>query len=155
MRRGFVLLLVEDDPVLGPITAEALEIFGHATRLVATVQGAFEELSNTNFDAIILDLELGRERGETLIEKLREAGMRMPAVVILSAAPPDVLGRAQRSTGACSAFQKPIAIEDLIDELHRCIRSDDAAQDSMRRLNLPEGGSRRTVIQGKLQDDFE
>ncbi len=77
MKRKFVLLLVEDDPVLGPITAEALDIFGHATRLAATVSSAFEELCNTDFDAIVLDLQLGADRGETLIDIVREAGLRM------------------------------------------------------------------------------
>ena len=122
MRRGFVLLLVEDDPVLGPITAEALEIFGHATTLAATIEAAMQELRSSNlFDAIILDLDLGPDRGETLIPQIREARIRMPEVVILSALPIDELRRAQRETDACGAIQKPIAVEDLAQELERCI----------------------------------
>ena len=78
MRRGFVLLLVEDDPVLGPITAEALEIFGHSTTVAATIEAAMHELSSSDrFDAIVLDLDLGNTRGETLIASAREARMRL------------------------------------------------------------------------------
>ena len=122
MRRGFVLLLVEDDPVLGPITAEALEIFGHSTTVAATIEAAMHELSsNGQFDAIVLDLDLGNARGETLITNMRKAGMRRPEVVILSALPMNVLRRAQRETEACGAIQKPIAVEDLAQELERCI----------------------------------
>ena len=123
MRRGFVLLLVEDDPVLGPITAEALEIFGHSTTLAATIKAAMHEFSsNGRFDAIVLDLDLGNERGEAaLIPKIRKARIRMPEVVILSALPINELRRAQRETDACGAIQKPIAAEDLAQELERCI----------------------------------
>lgn len=121
MRRGFVLLLVEDDPTLGPITAEALEIFGHATTLAPSVDTAFRELSRADFDAIILDLGLGTEQGETLIENARKAGMRVPEVVVLSALPMNVLRKAQKSLDACGVLQKPITPEDLAAELERCI----------------------------------
>ena len=108
--------------MLGPITAEALEIFGHSTTLAATIEAAMHELcSNDAFDAIVLDLDLGNTRGETLIANIRSAGIRRPEVVILSALPMNVLRRAQRETDACGAIQKPIAVEDLAQELERCI----------------------------------
>lgn len=122
MRRGFVLLLVEDDPVLGPLTAEALEVFGHATTHVATSEAAMHALRcNDAFDAIVLDLDLGNARGETLITNMRGSQMRMPEIVILSALPLHALQRAQRETNACGAIQKPISVEDLAQELERCI----------------------------------
>ncbi len=44
----------------------------------------------------------------------------MPEVVILSALPINEL-RPQRETDACGAIEKPIAAEDLAQELERCI----------------------------------
>ncbi len=121
MRKGFTLLLVEDDPVLGPITAEALEMFGHATTVAATLGAAMTALHANTFDAIILDLELRGERGEHLVFRLRKEGLRIPDVVILSAQPKDILLRVQRELDACGALQKPASPEELIAELQRCI----------------------------------
>jgi DNA-binding NtrC family response regulator len=122
MKRRFSILLVEDDPTLGPVTAEALRFLGHAVSLADTVTGAYDCLEAANdFDALVLDLELGSERGETLIERLRAASLFIPEVIILSAQPPFVLARAARQTAACSAIQKPVSLEQLSAEIERCV----------------------------------
>lgn len=48
MRRDFILNLVEDDPTLGPLTADALRMFGHNTTLAETRDAAMRELRRGN-----------------------------------------------------------------------------------------------------------
>jgi two-component system response regulator QseB len=123
----YSILLVEDDPALGPLTAYALSDYGHRVVLVASVPAAFTKLSASNdFDAILLDLELGAERGETLIEQLRTAHCNVPEVIIVSAQPTAELHRAMRRIDACAAVSKPCTVLELNAELQRCL--DDRAR---------------------------
>ncbi len=124
MRRQFAILLVEDDPSLGPLTADALDFFGHAVTLVTDVQVAFERVAAANeFDAIVLDLELGCERGETLIERLVEADLAVPEVIIVSAQPATELMRAKNRLNACAALQKPTLANEIDAALNECLPS--------------------------------
>lgn len=118
----YSILLVEDDPALGPLTAYALSDYGHRVVLATSVPAAFTKLSAANdFDAILLDLELGAERGETLIEQLRTARCDVPEVIIVSAQPVDELRRVMRRIDACGALSKPCSVLELNAELQRCI----------------------------------
>jgi two-component system response regulator QseB len=118
----YSILLVEDDPALGPLTAYALSDFGHRVVLVTSVPAAFTRLFAANdFDAILLDLELGTERGETLIEQLRIAHCNVPEVIIVSAQPQVELQRAMRRIDACAALGKPCSVRELNAELERCL----------------------------------
>jgi two-component system response regulator QseB len=118
----YSILLVEDDPALGPLTAYALSDFGHRVVLVTSVPAAFTRLFAANdFDAVLLDLELGTERGETLIEQLRIAHCDVPEVIIVSAQPPVELQRAMRRIDACAALGKPCSVRELNAELERCL----------------------------------
>ncbi|HEX4480257.1 MAG TPA: response regulator [Rudaea sp.] len=83
---------------------------------------AFTRLFAANdFDAILLDLELGTERGETLIEQLRIAHCNVPEVIIVSAQPQVELQRAMRRIDACAALGKPCSVRELNAELERCL----------------------------------
>ena len=122
MRRKFSLLIVEDDRILGFVTAEALRSRGHTVVLAATPESAADWLRRSPlFDAMLLDLDLGTERGEALIERLRDEGARLPEIVILSAQPMDLLHRSRRAIDACAVIQKPASVEEIDRELERCV----------------------------------
>ena len=122
MPRTFVLLLVEDDRVLGFITAEALRSRDHTVMWASTVNAAHDHLrQRSDFHAMPLDLDLGGERGESLVERLQAESVKLPEIIILSAQPLDVLVRTQRALGACAIMQKPASVEDIERELERCV----------------------------------
>jgi len=78
------VLLVEDDVRLGDLTREILIECGYAVTLTRNWHEALEILtSNRNFDVVLLDLELGKNRGETLIEAARESGATLPKIIVL------------------------------------------------------------------------
>jgi len=122
MIRTFVLLLVEDDRVLGFVTAEALRLRGHTVEWATSVATARERLKErSDYHAMLLDLDLGVERGEAIVECLQTDRARLPEIIILSAQPMDVLLKTQRALNACGLLQKPSSVEDIDRELQRCI----------------------------------
>ncbi len=124
MSRNFDLLLVEDDPTLGPLTADALRALGHHVELAPTVDKAFVWMKAANeCDAILLDLDVGGEPGELLIERLLNAAMHIPEILIVSAQPTNVLLRVVERIDACTYLQKPCTARAINDELERCVRA--------------------------------
>ena len=115
MKRCLCVLVVEDDPMLGPMARYALEALGHDSVLATSVSSARHCLTRANhpFEAILLDLQLNQERSESMIEELRKNGYRVPPIVIFSALPEDELRKAMRVTGAAGYLQKPVTVTEI------------------------------------------
>ena len=111
MSRTLHVLIVEDDPLLGLATAESLTLLGHRASIVPTVAAAFAALSAAHaFDAILLDLNLGNERGETIFQKLQLLRIKYPPVIILSAEPDAEVRLAAGVVQAKQMLTKPASI---------------------------------------------
>jgi len=122
MQRPLDILLVEDDPVLGPLTAESLSGYGHRVTLSSTTKNAFEHLKAPHaFNVIILDIQLGADRAENLIDRLKAAGIEFPAVVLFSAQPSSELARSARTVKASGTVQKPCTVEQINRILERAV----------------------------------
>ena len=63
----FDILLVEDEPLVGTLTTEALRQLGHRVVLAATIAQALADVTAGSFDVILLDLQVGGERGEDFV----------------------------------------------------------------------------------------
>ena len=69
------VLIIDDDPVLGPVTVELLHAFGHRATWVDTYERGLDALRNPQDIAIVLlDLQLGTQRGEELIDRAQGRG---------------------------------------------------------------------------------
>lgn len=77
------LLLVEDDKIQCQSIKELIGNGDVKTTDVATGREAYEELSNGNYDCMILDLGLEDMSGFELLEKIRlsETAMRVPVII--------------------------------------------------------------------------
>ncbi len=72
MANSWRILLVEDDPALGPITIEVLTSCGHYVVLANSFKAAYNYLRPQHaVQAILLDLQLGLQGGEDLIAAAR------------------------------------------------------------------------------------
>ncbi|MEX0959045.1 MAG: response regulator transcription factor [Burkholderiales bacterium] len=115
------LLLVEDDPALGPELKEALAREGYAADLVDDGVHA-EALGDTEpYDLVILDLGLPRRNGLEVLRNWRSRGKRMP-VVILTAR-----GSWQEKVegfqaGADDYVGKPFQFEELLARVGAVLR---------------------------------
>ncbi len=122
MKRRLCILLVEDDPVLGAMTFHALVHLGHRSVLAATAPAAYKHLSEPHeFHLILLDLQLGDERSEPLILRLRGGGFELPKILVFSAQPMDELHRAASTIGTRHILQKPASIEELHQAIERVV----------------------------------
>ncbi len=76
------LLLVEDDPVLGPRVRQDLRRAGYAVDLVDNgIDGQFQG-EESAYDAVILDLGLPGRSGLEVLQNWRRAGSRLPVIVL-------------------------------------------------------------------------
>lgn len=114
------VLVVEDDDVLAQRLAEYLGGRGITATPVATLASARELLKRHQFDAVVLDLNLGRDDGLVLARELAESGG--PPVVIAS-------GRIEESDrilglelGADDYLVKPYSFRELLARLKVVMR---------------------------------
>lgn len=108
------ILVVDDDHVFAALVCDALQISGHEARSVPTTESAIGALLERRYDLLLLDLDLGATRGEAMIQRFRSLGERLPAIIILSGQPSDVVAAAATATGAAAAVRKPCTIDELL-----------------------------------------
>ena len=122
MSRTLRILIVEDDAMLGVATAESLTLLGQTALIVPTVSAAFAALSVTHsFDVILLDLNLGEERGETIFQKLKLLRIKYPPIIILSAQPDAEVRIAADLVQAKQMLTKPASIALITLAIERAV----------------------------------
>ena len=120
MFRVLNILLVEDEPMLGPVIAEALLMRGHAATLARTVGEALGVLcAHNDIQVIILDLQIGAERGEDLIDQVRSCTSYIPPIVVHSALSLPDLQKAANDVGASAILQKPVSATYMVETIER------------------------------------
>lgn len=115
-------LIVEDDPNLRLLWRTILGDRGYTVTEADTLAAAKQALQEQVFDAMILDLYLGRENALTLAMLVDTANPGCKVIVVTGAA--DVKDAELRRTApsVVSVHRKPVDIEDLLDV---CIRLED------------------------------
>lgn len=136
MLDGLRLLVVEDIPSMRTLITRLLERLGcDDVYAVGDLDTAFSYLDTLGFDAVLLDYELERENGLTLIKRLRkDAGARnhdVPVIVLTGHTETVVMQAAVRA-GANSYLVKPVRparlgerLLDVLAQTHRERPGDD------------------------------
>lgn len=140
------LLLVEDDPILGPQLQAALQRAGYAVDL--SIDGAdAEALGDIEpYDLVVLDLGLPKRPGLAVLASWRSRGNRVP-VVILTAR-----GSWQEkvegfTAGADDYIGKPFQIEELLARISAVLkRSSGAATGQLQAAGITLDEDTQTVI---------
>ena len=107
------LLLVEDDPTLGPQVQSALQRAGYAVDLAADGIDAEASGDIEPYDLIVLDLGLPGRSGLTVLENWRSRGNAVP-VVVLTARDTWQEKIEGFKAGADDYVGKPFQIEELL-----------------------------------------
>jgi two-component system copper resistance phosphate regulon response regulator CusR len=76
------ILLVEDDPTLGPLVARNLAAQGFVVDTAATIDEARQALDAGSFDAVLLDLALPDGDGTELLKQLRRQRSNVPVIAV-------------------------------------------------------------------------
>lgn len=158
------LLFIEDNPRLGEATRRGLVREGFAVDLFETAEDGWHALQVAPYDAVILDIMLGRqggldaESGLDLLVRARAAGIATP--VILLTARGSVGERVHGlDAGADDYLVKPFAMEELVARLRalgrrpqplaeQIIRYGDVVYDVAAR-ELSVGGGRVSLSRGE------
>lgn len=104
---GRTVVLVDDDPLLGPALLAVLEEDGYRALLTDSAEGALGLLAAGGVDALVADISLPGMDGETLVEIVRSRHPAVGARVLVMS------GRLSSPRLDCPYLQKPFAPDAL------------------------------------------
>ncbi|MGK7868106.1 sigma-54-dependent transcriptional regulator [Falsiroseomonas sp. E2-1-a20] len=111
-----VVLVVEDDPVLGPALVQRLRLEGFRPRLAATGAAALREATALRPDAVVSDIRLPDMSGEAVYQRLVAELGALPAVFMTAFGDVAQAVRLVRA-GARDYLTKPVDVDRLVDAL--------------------------------------
>lgn len=109
------VLVVDDDPSLRLLCRVNLELEGYEVREAATLAAARAVVEAEPVSVVLLDLHVGRERGEVLLDELRSREPRIPVVVVTGSSDVDA---GELRLPADAVLGKPFTIESLLAIVH-------------------------------------
>ncbi len=115
------VLIVEDDAKAAGYLANALKESGHSAELAADGQTGFEFARNSEFDVLIVDRMLPGRDGLSLIEGLRQDGIRTPVLILSALGAVDDRVKGLRS-GGDDYLTKPYAFTELLARVEALAR---------------------------------
>ncbi len=121
---GERILLVEDDRILADSLKDFLEQAGYSVELAYGYEDALEKLESKNYDAYIIDVNLGDGNGIRIIEYLKLNGDDTPALIISALTDVETIAEGF-SAGAEDYIKKPFDPEELLIRLKARLRTED------------------------------
>ncbi len=129
------ILLVEDDPILGAGIKLNLEMEKYTVAWAKDLRTARDRNQQDKFDLIILDLGLPDGSGLSLCKELREAGSRLPIIILTAQADEDSVV-AGLGTGANDYIRKPFGNRELLARIKTALREPGLREDQVRFGNI-------------------
>lgn len=115
------LLLVEDDPNLGDILREYLDLKGFSTTLCTDGQSGLNAFLKNTYDLCILDVMMPIMDGFTLAEKIRANNKNVPIIFVTAKSMKDDKLQGFR-VGADDYLTKPFSMEELLLRINAILR---------------------------------
>jgi two-component system OmpR family response regulator len=128
------VLVVEDDAKAAGYLANALKESGHNPELAADGQIGFDLAREGIYDVLIVDRMLPHRDGLSLIEGLRQEGIRTPVLILSALGAVDDRVKGLRA-GGDDYLTKPYAFSELL-----------ARVEALARRSAPEKASTRLVV---------
>lgn len=115
------ILLVEDDPNLGQILSEYLNLKGFDTTLAQDGEEGGESFKGGHFDLCILDLMMPKKDGFTLASEIREQNTAVPIIFLTAKSlKEDVINGFK--IGGDDYITKPFSMEELILRINAVLK---------------------------------
>ncbi len=139
------ILIVEDDPNLGQILAEYLQIKGMETTLAKDGEEGFQVYQDQKFDLCILDIMMPKKDGFTLARDIRSTDAKTPIIFLTAKSMKEDTIKGLK-IGADDYMTKPFSMEELLLRIQAVMRRVGSANDEEHE---------RTVLQvGKYKFDL-
>jgi len=110
-----VVLVVDDEPAIRLLCRVNLELDGYRVIEAGTLDDARALLESEPVAVVLLDLHIGLERGDTLLEEIRGREPRVPVVVVSGSSDVDT---GERKIDADVVLGKPFTIDELRNAVH-------------------------------------
>jgi len=112
------ILIVEDNVVLRGLLAELVTDEGMRATVASTVDEAMSRLGEQEFEAVLLDIQLGEQSGVTILDAL-SSSPSSPKVVAMSASPREAVIAKQFGI---TFVTKPFGLEEIVQALSSATR---------------------------------
>src|SRR5688572_24001524 len=106
------VLVVDDEPKLGRLVAEALQADGHAVVHTTGGRQALVELASGSFEVVVTDLKMPEVDGQQVLTQARASRAR-PEVILMTAYGSAESAVAAMKAGAADYLTKPFALDEL------------------------------------------
>ncbi|HVC65144.1 MAG TPA: response regulator [Candidatus Dormibacteraeota bacterium] len=116
------ILVVDDDPSVAEMIAEAVRTFGHEALVALDGAEGLRVLESTTVQGVFLDLVMPGLGGLAVLARIRSRYPLVP-VVILSAHAGDEEAREAMALGASEVIMKPAGLAQFTEILSRLTRS--------------------------------
>lgn len=114
------ILVADDDPSILRLVAEILKRANYEVDTAASGREALAKIEKTRYDVVMLDLMMPGVSGFDVLARLPVRRPQPRFVVIMSAAPPDIIANAV-SLNVFAALRKPFALGEIITTVRACI----------------------------------
>lgn len=121
MPRKPKLLIVEDDPNLGQILREYLEIKGYDPQLCTDGEAGFNVFAKQSFDMCILDVMMPKKDGFTLAREIRTRNKQIPIIFLTAKSMKEDTIEGLK-IGADDYLTKPFSMEELLLRMNAIFR---------------------------------
>ncbi|MDO1446788.1 response regulator transcription factor [Rhodocytophaga aerolata] len=115
------ILLVEDDPNLGQLLQEYLEIKGFETTLARDGEKAFTYYQQNHYDLCIFDVMLPKKDGFSLAKEIRASNKQIPIIFLTAKSLKEDTLEGLR-IGADDYMTKPFSMEELLLRMKAILR---------------------------------
>lgn len=115
------ILVVEDDPNLGQILKEYLELKGYTTQLATDGEMGLQMFLSTKVDFCILDIMMPKKDGFTLAREIRQQDQDIPMIFLTAKSMKEdtITGL---KVGADDYLTKPFSMEELLLRIKAIMR---------------------------------
>lgn len=114
------ILLVEDDPILGEVLTDQLELNGYKVSLLRFPNKTVENLLEDNFDLVIMDKLLSGIDGTHICAKIRDTeGVSNTPILMMSGF--DGASKVCIDAGADNFIAKPFGVSSFLESIEATI----------------------------------
>jgi DNA-binding response OmpR family regulator len=110
------VLIVDDDITVRNTMVELLVLFDFEVKPVSSGAEAIAAASRTEFDVVVMDINMEKMNGLETYRALRKAGVTTP-VVVLTGWPSSPEAKELRNESGVSLLVKPPEIDELVERI--------------------------------------